>query len=110
MVASLNMRQERPMHLFVGHFMNKPICCSVLFLGSGVAGIYDIGTKPEARRKGYGTIMTLHALNFAREMGYHVATLQASTDGIELYKKLGFQEICEFHVYNNKDLLHRKKF
>jgi hypothetical protein len=33
-------------------------------------------------------------------MGYHVAVLTASSDGIGIYRRIGFREYCWFRRYD----------
>jgi ribosomal protein S18 acetylase RimI-like enzyme len=86
--------------LFVGYFKNEPVATSALFCGSGVAGIWDIITLPEARGKGFGTSMTLNALQAGRNRGYKIGVLTASHDGLFVYKKMGFKSLKKYLVCN----------
>jgi len=86
--------------LFVGYLNKKPVATSALFMHAGVAGIWDIVTLPEARRKGIGTDMTLHALNEGRKLGFSIGVLTASDEGQFVYSKLGFIPIQQFYIYN----------
>ncbi len=74
---------------------NQPVATSLMVLAAGVAGIYNVTTLPEARRKGFGTWVTLTPLCEARTMGYRVGILHASAMGVNLYRSLGFQEYCQ---------------
>ena len=67
--------------------------CSIFF-GAGVAGIYDVATLPAYRRQGIGAATTWAAMNMARDEGYRMAILHASTLGQRLYQSLGFKECC----------------
>jgi len=49
--------------------------------------------------KGIRSAMLTYALNLAQSMGYKNAVLQASQDGIELYKKMGFQTFTQYFEY-----------
>jgi ribosomal protein S18 acetylase RimI-like enzyme len=49
--------------------------------------------------KGIGSAMLTYALNLAQSMGYKNAVLQASQDGIELYKKMGFQTFTQYFEF-----------
>jgi predicted acetyltransferase len=68
-------------------------------LDSGVAGIYAVATIPEARGRGIGTIMTVMPLLEARQIGYRVGILQASSMGYSIYKKIGFKDVCKYRLY-----------
>ena len=84
---------------YLGYHEGVPVATSAMVLRDGVAGIYAVATLPEARRQGLGTALTLAPLHDARDMGYRVGTLQASSMGYSVYRRLGFQQVCEFGVY-----------
>jgi GNAT superfamily N-acetyltransferase len=77
----------------------KPIGTSQLFLSEGVAGIYYVSCTPEARGQGIGSAITLAPLLEAREMGYRIGILQASKQGYNVYRRLGFQDFGNLSVY-----------
>ncbi|MGD2049575.1 MAG: GNAT family N-acetyltransferase [Chloroflexota bacterium] len=85
--------------LFVGYQAGEPVATALLLFGAGVAGLYGIGTIPEARRQGIGTAMTMVALNKAKTAGYQIATLHASSLGQGIYRQLGFNEYCILSRY-----------
>jgi predicted acetyltransferase len=68
-------------------------------LEPGVAGIYAVATLPQARRQGIGTWMTTLPLLEAKEMGYRVGVLQASSMGHPIYRRLGFADVCTYRQY-----------
>jgi GNAT superfamily N-acetyltransferase len=97
--AALSFDLHLPMHHYVGLLKGEPVACLTLILGSGVAGIYNVATVPEARRQGIGTVMTLMSLREARTLGYRVAILQSSQVGLGVYHRLGFKEYCKIGMY-----------
>lgn len=90
---------DLPLRHYLGYLNGKPVSTASLFLGAGVAGIYDIVTVFEARKQGVGTAMTLAPLQEARKMGYRVGVLQSSEMGFGIYKKLGFEKYCDMDHY-----------
>jgi len=86
--------------LFVGYVDGKPVSTSALFL-TDCAGIFDISTRPEQRKKGYAKALLYRALLEAKLLGQEVAVLQASSDGLNIYKKFGFQQVGSFDVWSN---------
>ncbi|MEJ1931808.1 GNAT family N-acetyltransferase [Nostoc sp. NIES-2111] len=84
---------------FIGYENGLPVATSALYLDGQVAGLYYVGTHPEARRKGFAKAIVLAALYKARSLGYRVATLQASQMGINIYQQIGFQEYFPVTMY-----------
>ncbi len=77
---------------YLGLLDHQPVSTSSMFLGEKVVGIYCVSTIPTARGLGIGAAITLYALREALAMGYHIAVLQASTMGRNVYRRLGFRE------------------
>jgi GNAT superfamily N-acetyltransferase len=57
------------------------------------AGIHEVSTLPEHRRKGIGAALVNCAFDMAVEKGCTYATLQASELGSYLYSQLGMEEV-----------------
>jgi ribosomal protein S18 acetylase RimI-like enzyme len=88
-----------PMHYFLGRLDGVPVATASLLLAGGIAGIYDVSTVPEARRRGIGRMMTVAALQEARALGFETAFLQPSEMGRPLYARLGFRVCCVCSIY-----------
>ncbi len=83
-------RAHMPWTLYLGWLDDVAVATGMLFYGAGIAGIYGIGTLPEARGKGIGKAITLRPLIDARAAGYHIGALFASPSGYPIYQKIGF--------------------
>lgn len=86
-------------HHYIGMLHGRPVAMAALLLHAGVAGIYGVGTIPEARRRGIGTALVCHALHEARTAGYRVALLTPTDMSLRIYQRLGFQQHCAFQFY-----------
>lgn len=54
--------------------------------------------KPEFRRKGIATGIMLALIDDAVERGAQRVALQASSEGVPVYERLGFKVICGYDV------------
>ena len=95
----LNLGFDSPFINYIGSINNEVVATSAVFLGGGVAGIYNVATVESARQKGIGAAMTAIPLLEARSAGYRVGTLESSESGFNVYRKLGFQEYCKISRY-----------
>jgi GNAT superfamily N-acetyltransferase len=88
-----------PWKLFVGTLDGAPVNASRLFCAAGIAGIYNVATLPSVRGRGFGTEITIAALEAARSLGYQVAGLESSSLGYNIYRRLGFRDCCFGELY-----------
>jgi ribosomal protein S18 acetylase RimI-like enzyme len=91
--ATLAFAGNAPWRMYVGYWNGKPVATNMLFNGGGVAGLYCIGTIPEARGKGFGSAVTLQPLLDAQAEGYRYGVLFAAEMGIPMYRKSGFRDV-----------------
>ncbi len=85
---------------YVGRLNGDVVGVSTLFLGAGVAGLYNLTTQPQAREKGVGTFMTVKTFQAARERGYRIGTLQTTyPNALRMYHRLGFEVYCKISIY-----------
>jgi GNAT superfamily N-acetyltransferase len=99
METGLGWSPEDAYQRFLGTFEGHAVACSSVFLGAGVAGLHTVRTLAAARRKGIGTAITLAPLRHARERGYRVGVLSASSLGEPVYHRLGFGDYCRLSAY-----------
>jgi len=79
-----------PQVLYLGWLDGVPVATAEVTLSNGLAGVYNVSTLSECRRRGIGTAMTLVPLLEARSAGCRQAVLQAAPDGVSIYRRLGF--------------------
>jgi ribosomal protein S18 acetylase RimI-like enzyme len=78
---------------FVGYVDGKPVGTSFLFSLMKIGGIFSVGMLTEYRKRGIGTILTVHAVLESIKEGNSLHTLQTAKGGNaeKLYKKIGFE-------------------
>lgn len=84
---------------YAAYLDGEVVGASSMFLGAGVAGIYNVAVLPSARRKGVGTALTQAPLSNARARGYRVGILHSTDEGFNLYQRIGFKEYCTISHY-----------
>lgn len=88
-----------PMHTYLATLEGRPVATSQLFVGAGVAGIYNVTCLPDARGRGIGGAVTRAPLREARRQGCGLGILQASDLGYPVYRRLGFRDYGRLNVY-----------
>ena len=90
---------ERPVQCQLAVLDGRPVGTVQLFPSTGVAGIYNVTCLPDARRQGIGAAVTWAALVEARRLSYGLGVLQASSQGYDVYRRLGFRDYGKLNVY-----------
>jgi GNAT superfamily N-acetyltransferase len=62
-------------------------------------GIYNVGTVEPARRRGFGTAVTLAQLSAAQDRGCQTASLQSTPMAERIYGSLGFRDLGRILEY-----------
>jgi len=70
---------------------DRPVATALTIFSGNGAGIYWVGTVPEAQRGGLATICTRLATNAGFQHGASAVTLQASPYGEPVYLRLGYK-------------------
>lgn len=97
--GELSFSKHHPIRLYIGYWQGQPSVTCILYKADKMAGIYSVATVPKARRRGFGTALTLSALRDAREEGMLMAGLQATEKGKSVYERIGFVRCCTFFEY-----------
>ena len=99
LAATIGLGEGSPFRHFLARVNGEPAATCSLFLGAGVAGIYDVSTVPVHRQRGLGRSITQAAMREARARGYRMAILHSSELGAGAYRGLGFHEVCPIGQY-----------
>jgi GNAT superfamily N-acetyltransferase len=97
--VSIGFEQDRAAIHYLGYIDGKPVATATLVPGAEVAGLFNVATLPEVRRKGLATATSLTALHDARVRGYNTGVLCATPLALSLYKRLGFDQFCTLAHY-----------
>jgi len=84
---------------FLARLDGAPVGAAMCLVSNGVAGIYWVGTVPEARGHGIGEACTRAAANAGFDAGARFAALQASEMGEPIYRRMGFREVTRYPWY-----------
>jgi GNAT superfamily N-acetyltransferase len=87
---------------YVARLDGRPATCLTLLREGPDAGIFMVGTVPEARGRGLARRLLLHALHDARAAGATVSTLQSSRLGYPVYRRLGYVERCRLGMWERR--------
>lgn len=75
-------------------FMQDEVLCSLtVSLFEHYARIDDVATMPSHQRKGYATALIYAVLAFLKERHVQACFLEASTEGLGIYQKIGFKPL-----------------
>jgi GNAT superfamily N-acetyltransferase len=88
-----------PATTYVARVDGRPACCLTIVREGPDAGVFLVGTIPEARGRGLARRLLLHALHGACAAGATVSTLQSSRLGYPVYRHLGYVELCRLGMW-----------
>ncbi|WP_433113755.1 GNAT family N-acetyltransferase [Micromonospora sp. CA-246542] len=77
----------------------KTVGTCTLSLGTGVGALYSTTTDADYRRRGIATALILESLRIVRESGRRIVTLQASSDGEPVYRRIGFETVTRYRLF-----------
>jgi ribosomal protein S18 acetylase RimI-like enzyme len=98
-LSALGLGGDAPLRHYLASVDGTPVASASVFLGAGVAGLYNVATPPTVRGRGHATAVTLYALADARAAGFATAVLGAEAPAVNLYRRLGFRPRGDMRVY-----------
>jgi ribosomal protein S18 acetylase RimI-like enzyme len=81
---------------FLALLDGTPAAGAMTVVTHGVAGIYWVGTIPDARGRGLAELCTRAAGNAGFDLGGRIAALQASVMGEPIYRRMGYVEVTRY--------------
>ncbi|MFX0134597.1 MAG: GNAT family N-acetyltransferase [Candidatus Hodarchaeota archaeon] len=86
-------------HMWVAWRDGVPISKAGSYYGEGSVGVYGVATKPEERGQGLASVLMVETMKAAKQAGHKLVVLHSSPLAENLYKRLGFVTIAQFHLY-----------
>ncbi|MEW9502377.1 GNAT family N-acetyltransferase [Jeotgalibacillus marinus] len=91
--------EQNDIKMYIGISENRVVSTGIIVEAGKSYGIYDIATREDVRGKGFGSTMFQYLLKQLATPVIKPCVLQASPDGINIYKRAGFQEVGEIIVF-----------
>jgi GNAT superfamily N-acetyltransferase len=82
--------------LFVAQLEGEPVGTSIAIRSGDISGVYAVGTRPSARRRGVGTAATWAAVDAGRGWACDTVVLQSSAMGLPIYTRMGFVMVVRY--------------
>jgi ribosomal protein S18 acetylase RimI-like enzyme len=100
-VSSALLRDLDPaaLHLLVAQCGGESVATAFGFDHDGDCGIYNLGTLPQWRRRGFGTVVTSTLVHEAVARGCRSASLQSTPTAERMYAALGFRDLGRIIEY-----------
>ena len=97
---------EVPQHqkfiCWVGYASGVPVATAATISSHGVVGVYNVATVREYRQRGYAEAITRYVIDAAlRENEAERVVLQSTSQGLNLYARIGFKVVTRVLVYNS---------
>jgi ribosomal protein S18 acetylase RimI-like enzyme len=84
---------------FVARLDGRPVGYSLAIASERANGVYNVGTLPDARRRGVGAALTWAAVSAGRHGGFDCAVLQSTPMARRLYEAMGFRKVLDYAVF-----------
>ncbi len=95
----LRMQQQGRVKIFGRWQEEELVSTTLVFIETGVAGIYFVATSKDRRGKGHGTAVLCSAINACISEGLTTFVLHATSMGKGLYNRIGFADKVSYGIY-----------
>jgi ribosomal protein S18 acetylase RimI-like enzyme len=89
----------RAFHVLVARRGGEEVATGIAYDRDGDSGIYNVGTRERARRRGLGTAVTALLAHDAAARGCVTASLQATAMAERVYAAIGFRDLGRILEY-----------
>jgi hypothetical protein len=86
-------------HQVVAWRRQRPVAAALVYESDDVASVQWVGTVPDERGTGLGALITAWVTNLAFDRGASSCTLQASSMGEPVYRRLGYETVYRYNDY-----------
>lgn len=83
----------------LGSVDGEPVAGGSVWISGATAGLFNIFTREDLRGRGYGAALTAALMDRALRLGCREAVLSSSEPGFPVYRRLGFETVCEIGQY-----------
>jgi ribosomal protein S18 acetylase RimI-like enzyme len=90
---------ERPFQVLVARLDGDLVATGIAFDHDGDCGIYNVGTRERARRRGLSTAVTALLAHDAAARGCQTASLQSTEMAERVYAAVGFRDLGRILEY-----------
>jgi len=88
----LKIQDDKNISLLLGYKNDIAVATTLLYKNSSVMGVHMVGVPKEYRGQRFAQSMMNKVINFSKENGENIMTLQSSSLGLKIYQKLGFKQ------------------
>jgi ribosomal protein S18 acetylase RimI-like enzyme len=100
-LLSRQMLEDPDARAFIGMLNRSPVAQAIAYHHKGAIGVYGVGVRSNARRRGIGGAMTvIAALAFP---GADLVWLHPTDMARSMYERLGFHEVAVWDVWTRPD-------
>ncbi len=87
------------LHLYLARAGRAAVSTAIAYSDGRTVGIFNVGTPPAWRGRGFGAAVSWHACAEAFASGARLAWLQASALGEPVYRRLGFRQVETYVLF-----------
>mgnify|MGYP003386444179 CR=1 FL=1 len=94
--------ENNDFHHYVMYVDGIPLASGTMSLHNNNARLDNISVRPSYQRRGFGEMIINHMLREAKLLGVKYCFLDASYQGVGLYKKIGFEKYYTGRIFERK--------